>query len=117
MAACDFDTSVQYRSCAGSEEVAQSPLMGFPVLLGDDGVREESPDGLLSGPAEYLLSLYVPLGDNPSCVHSDEAIERHFDDAPDMRLTLTQRCFSLSGERTFRLRMPIFPSHSRHGPH
>src|SRR4029077_25209 len=45
--ACDFDTSVQYRTCAGCEEVTQSPFMGFPVLCRDDGVREEFPDGLL----------------------------------------------------------------------
>src|SRR5262245_14971417 len=106
MAACDFDTSVQYRSNAGCEEVTQSSLMGFPMLLGDDGVREESPDGLLPGPAEHLLSLYVPLGDNPGGVHSDEAIECHFDNTPDMRLTLSQRRFGLPGERTFLLRMP-----------
>src|SRR6267378_6841071 len=70
VAACDFDPCVQHRSYPGCEEVTQSLFMGFPVLCRDDGGREESPDGLLPGPAEYLLGLDVPFGDDSSGIHT-----------------------------------------------
>src|SRR5207302_488295 len=110
------DPCVQYRSFAGCEEMTQSPFMGFPVLCGDDGDGEESPNGLLPGPAEHLFGLDVPVGDDSSGIHPDEGIERRLDDALRVCCALAQRHFCFPGEHTLSLRVPMFPPHAFHAP-
>ena len=103
VAACDFDPRLQDRSFAGWEERTHSAFMGFPMLCSDNGGGEESPDGLLPGPAEHLFGLDVPLGNDSSGIHPDEGIKRRRDDTPRVCLALAQRHLDFPGMRTFLL--------------
>ncbi len=112
----DLDQFVQHRSFTGCEEMTQPAFMGFPVLCRDDGGGDESPDGLLPGPAEHLFGSDVPVGDDSSGIHPDEAIERRLDDAPRVCLALAQRRFGFPGHHTLLLRVQMFPPHAFHAP-
>src|SRR5205085_11502452 len=86
----DLQPPSEEPAVTGVQEVFESGAMRLAALLWNDHVDELLSDRLAARPAEDLLGLAVPIGDNACFVHLHEGVQRGFDDSAGKLLALAQ---------------------------
>ena len=86
----DLEPAAEDLALAGAQEMFEAGAVIVAMNRRDDQVAEFLADRLGARPAEDLLGLRIPVGDDPAFVHLHEGIERGIDDAARELLAFAQ---------------------------
>ena len=72
MEAGQLDGLAQEPALTGLDEASQTSLVGVTVATRNDGAGQCPPEGFIVGPAEDLLRLTAPAGDQSRLIRADD---------------------------------------------